>query len=181
MADTPFGASFGNPAKYMGSSGIGEALKTGLTAYGLQQSGLVDWLNKQGLSKNDSGKWNYKVPEGSVPPIGATGADMDIFTAGGPAVPPSTSMQPAIPNTTTPAMTAPAAQTVTPPQDIGSKILDNDWHGADASPQAQRDFNPYVPQTGYNTMLASGNEYQQTPGYGKLAKAMQAFGGGMMG
>jgi hypothetical protein len=52
MADTPFGLSFGNPAKYMGSSGIGDALKTGLTAYALQQSGAVDWLNSQGLSKN---------------------------------------------------------------------------------------------------------------------------------
>jgi hypothetical protein len=30
-------------------------------------------------------------------------------------------------------------------------------------------------------MLATGNEYQQMPGYGKLAKAMQGMAGGMMG
>jgi hypothetical protein len=27
--------------------------------------------------------------------------------------------------------------------------------------------------------LQTGNEYQQVPGYGKLAKAFQAFAGGM--
>lgn len=45
MADTPFGASFGDPRKYIGSSGIGGAIKTGLTAYGMQKSGLTDFLN----------------------------------------------------------------------------------------------------------------------------------------
>jgi hypothetical protein len=30
-------------------------------------------------------------------------------------------------------------------------------------------------------MLATGNEYQQMPGYGKLAKAMQGMAGRMMG
>jgi hypothetical protein len=78
----------------------------------------------------------------------------------------------------------PAEVTVTPIPDVGGKILDGEYHGAEHSfvdPQAQRDFNPYVPQTGYNTMLATGNEYKQMPGYGKLAKAMQGMAGGMAG
>jgi hypothetical protein len=72
----------------------------------------------------------------------------------------------------------------TPPANIGLDILDNKYHGNEQSfvnPQAQRDFNPVVPQTGYNQILATGNEYQQMPGYGKLAKAMQGMAGGMMG
>jgi electron transfer flavoprotein beta subunit len=47
--------------------------------------------------------------------------------------------------------------------------------------EAQRDSLVLPQQTGYNTMLATGNEYQQMPGYGKLAKAMQGMAGGMMG
>jgi hypothetical protein len=176
MADTPFGLSFGNPAKYMGSSGIGEALKTGLTAYALQQSGAVDWLNKQGLSQNSKGKWDFKVPEGAIAPDGATTQAINPNVA---------APAPVIPNAVAPTQQnaqPPAEVTVTPIPDVGSKILDNNWHGVETSsvnPQAQRDFNPVVPQTGYNTMLASGNEYQKVPGYGKLAKAFQAFAGGM--
>jgi hypothetical protein len=157
----------------MGSSGIGDALKTGLTAYALQQSGAVDWLNSQGLSKNEKGKWDYKVPQGSVPPANATQQ----------AVAPNISANSSAP--VMPTFNAPPAEvTVTPIPDVGGKILDGEYHGAEHSfvdPQAQRDFNPYVPQTGYNTMLATGNEYKQMPGYGKLAKAMQGMAGGMAG
>jgi hypothetical protein len=72
----------------------------------------------------------------------------------------------------------------TPPANIGFDVLDGKYNGAETSfinPQAQRDFNPLVPQTGYNTMLATGNEYQQMPGYGKLGQALQGMAGGMMG
>lgn len=62
MADTPFGASFGNPNRYIGSSGIGQAAKTGLTAYAMQQSGLTDWLNN--LNKKPEGQ---TVVQGGVP------------------------------------------------------------------------------------------------------------------
>lgn len=177
MADTPFGLSFGNPRQYMGQSPlaeVGKALKTGLTAYALQQSGAVDWLNKQGFSQNNKGKFDFKVPAGAVAPDGATTQ----------AINPNV-VAPVIPNAVAPTQQnaqPPAEVTVTPIPDVGSKILDNDWHGVEHSsvdPQAQRDFNPFVPQTGYNTMLASGNEYQQIPGYGKITKALQAFAGGM--
>lgn len=188
MADTPFGLSFGNPRQYMGQSPLaeaGKALKTGAVLWGLQQTGAIDALDKLGVKPNQSGGFSYNnpvAPTGSVSPVGATGADMDAFTAGnygGPAIPPTDQTQPAIPNVAPIVQTAPVS--TTPPANIGADILDGKYHGAFVNPQSQLDFNPNAIQTGYNTMLATGNEYQQAPGYGKLAKAMQAFGGGMMG
>jgi hypothetical protein len=187
MADTPFGLSFGNPAKYMGQSPlaeIGKAAKTGLVLYGLQQTGAIDALDKLGVKPNQSGGFSFNnptAPTGSVPPVAAGGAGM-AAPISGPAVPPVAGTQPVMPNA--PVSTQPAPVSTTPPANIGADILDGKYKGAEVSfvnPQAQRDFNPLMPQTGYNTMLASGNEYQQMPGYGKLAKAMQGFGGGMFG
>jgi hypothetical protein len=79
--------------------------------------------------------------------------------------------------------TTPAPISTTPPANIGNDVLDGKFHGANISevnPQAQRDFNPFVPQTGYTDKLATGNEYQQVPGYGKIQRIAQAFAG-MMG
>jgi hypothetical protein len=176
MADTPFGLSFGNPSKYMGQSPlaeIGKAAKTGLMAYGLQKSGAVDWLNKQGLSQNKQGNWGYNAPAGAAaPPVGASGADMDMMSSGyGPAVPPQESAPSAFvaPNE----MPAAPQMQMTPPSDIGNKILEGDdsWQHSSVNPQAERDSLVLPQQTGYNQMQATGNEYQQVPGYGSLKKA----------
>lgn len=176
-ADVPFGLSFGNPAKYMGSSPlaeIGKAAKTGLVLYGLQQTGAIDALDKLGVKPNSAGTFSYNnpvAPTGTAPPTGVAA-------------------QPVVPNTNTftPAIATPvydsAPMSTTPPANIGVDVLDGKYHGNEQSfvnPQAQRDFNPFVPQTGYNTMLATGNEYQQMPGYGKLGKAIQGMAGGMFG
>jgi hypothetical protein len=177
-ADAPFGLSFGDPRRYMGQSPlaeIGKAAKTGLVLYGLQQSGAIQALDKLGVKPNQTGGFSYNnpaAPTGSVPPNAATQPVM-------PKTVEQTAVDPAAvaPVTTTPIIS-------TPPANIGNDILDNKYNGVETSfvnPQAQRDFNPFVPQTGYNTMLATGNEYQQMPGYGKLAKAMQGMAGGMMG
>jgi hypothetical protein len=180
MADTPFGLSFGDPRRYMGSSPlaeIGKAAKTGLVLYGLQQTGAIAALDKLGVKPNQAGTFSYNNPigpTGSVPPSGAA-------------------MQPVVPNAPmanapTPAIATPvydsAPMSTTPPANIGVDVLDGKYDGAEQSfvdPQAQRDFNPYVPQAIPNPVALSGNEYQQMPGYGKLAKAMQGFGGGMFG
>lgn len=181
MADTPFGLSFGNPAKYMGQSPLaeaGKALKTGAILWGLQQTGAISALDKLGVKPNQAGGFSYNnptAPTGSVPPMAAAAPVA-------PVVPAPTAVQPVVPNAATPMQTAPA--TTTPPANIGVDILDGKYHGAEVSsvdPQAQRDFNTYVPQTGYNTMLATGNEYQQMPGYGNLNKVMQGITGGMFG
>ena len=181
-ADALFGLSFGDPRRYMGQSPlaeIGKAAKTGLILYGLQQSGAIQALDKLGVKPNQAGTFSYSnpaTPTGAVPPVGAAA-------------------QPIMPNANVPMANAPTPAIATPvydsaappmqtkpPANIGFDVLDGKYNGAEISfvnPQAQRDFNPFVPQTGYNTMLATGNEYQQMPGYGKLAKAMQAMAGGM--
>jgi len=179
-ATEPFGLSFGNPAKYMGQNPAlveaSKALKIGATIYGLQQTGIIDVLDKMGIKPNSSGTFSYNkpaIPAGSVPPTGVA-------------------MQPVMPNANapTPAIATPvydsAAPPVptTPPANIGFDVLDGKFNGLETSfvnPQAQRDFNPFVPQTGYNTMLATGKEYQQAPGYGKLRKAAESMAFGMMG
>jgi len=183
-ADVPFGLSFGNPSKYMGQSPlaeIGKAAKTGLILYGLQQSGAIEALDKLGVKPNQTGGFSYNnpaKPTGAVPPTNAV-------------------TQPVMPNANAPMANAPtpaiatpvydsAAPTMstTPPANIGFDVLDGKYNGAEISfvnPQAQRDSLVLPQQTGYNTMLATGNEYQQMPGYGKLTKAMQGMAGGMMG
>jgi hypothetical protein len=177
-ATEPFGLSFGNPAKYMGQGPFAEAakaFKTGVALYGLQQIGAIDALDKLGVKPNQTGGFSYNnpaAPAGSVPPTGVA-------------------MQPVMPNANapTPAIATPvydsAAPPVptTPPANIGFDVLDGKFNGLETSfvnPQAQRDFNPFVPQTGYNTMLATGKEYEQAPGYGKLRKAAESMFG-MMG
>lgn len=174
-ADAPFGLSFGDPRRYMGQSplaDVGKALKTGLIGYGIQKSGLQDWLNEKGMqNKDQAGGGN--APAGAAVPSGAAKQ------------PVSPNASPAIPNAVVPNQMAPTPTTPAPisfPPDLGGKILDGDWDGTDTSsvdPQAQRDSLVLPQQTGYNQILASGNEYQQVPGYGKLAKAFQAFSGGM--
>jgi len=183
-ADVPFGLSFGNPSKYMGQSPlaeIGKAAKTGLILYGLQQSGAIEALDKLGVKPNQTGGFSYNnpaAPTPAVPPVGVAA-------------------QPVMPNANAPMANAPtpaiatpvydsAAPTMstTPPANIGFDVLDGKFKGLETSfvnPQAQRDSLVLPQQTGYNTMLATGNEYQQMPGYGKLTKAMQGMAGGMMG
>lgn len=186
MADTPFGLSFGNPRQYMGQSPLaeaGKALKTGAVLWGLQQSGAIGALDKLGVKPNQTGGFSYNnpaAPAGSVPPVNAaTQPVMPNAVAPTPVDP--TAVAPTAP---APLQTpAPMPMSTTPPPNIGVDVLDGKFNGAEISevnPQAQRDFNPFVPQTGYNTMLASGNEYQQVPGYGKLQRIGQALAG-MMG
>ena len=173
-ADAPFGLSFGDPRKYMGQSPlaeVGNALKTGLLGYGIQESGLEKWLNDKGVKKTSLGNYKYSTPQGSVPPVNAQAQ----------AVAPNTSAPMPVNPNVVPTFNAPPAEvTVTPVIDYGAKILDNEYHGPEQSfvdPQAQRDFNPYMPQTEPNPVALTGNEYQQMPGYGKLAKFAQSMMG----
>lgn len=124
MADIPFGASFGDPRKYIGSSGVGSAIKTGLTAYGMKQSGLTDFLNDLGKPKQPN------IP-GAVQPF--TGISDQGQLPAVPQVPQNMdwgSMMPAVPN---PAGAAAPGTSVTPasapqptmpsPQELGMEWL----------------------------------------------------------
>lgn len=180
--DVPFGLSFGDPRKYMGSSPlaeIGKAAKTGLVLYGLQQSGAISALDKLGVKPNQAGTFSYNnpiTPTASAPPSGV---------AMQPVVPnaPMASAPPPPPAIATPVYDS-APMSTTPPANIGVDVLDGKYNGNEQSfvnPQAQRDFNPFVPQATPNPVALTGNEYQQLPGYGKLAKAFQGMAGGMFG
>ncbi len=169
MADTPFGLSFGQPSKYMGQSPlaeIGKAGKTALTAYAMQKSGLTGWLNNLGKNPEQT------VVQGAVP---LPSSFNQYLAQPGPqmGVPPAGPMGGEIAPTA-----APQIQ-MAPPPDIGNKILEGDdsWQESSVNPQASRDTQVLPPQTGYNQMLATGNEYQQVPGYGKLQNfASKMFG-----
>jgi len=177
-ADVPFGLSFGDPRRYMGQSPLAEIAKAGKTfgvAYGLEKSGAVKFLNDMGIKQNKEGGWGFKPPAGSVPPNNAPAQAV---------APNAPAPMPVNPNVVPTFNAPPAEVTVTPVIDYGAKILDNDYDGDEQSfvnPQAQRDFNPYMPQTTPNPVALTGNEYQQVPGYGKLAKVMQGMAGGMFG
>ena len=180
--DVPFGLSFGDPRRYMGSSPlaeIGKAAKTGLVLYGLQQTGAIDALDKLGVKPNQAGTFSYNNPAGPTGSAPPTGVAMQ------PVVPnaPMASAPPPPPAIATPVYDN-APMSTTPPANIGVDILDGTYNGAQQSfvnPQAQRDFNPLMPQATPNPVAMSGNEYQQMPGYGKLAKAFQGMAGGMFG
>jgi hypothetical protein len=186
-AETPFGLSFGNPGRYMGSSPlaeVGKAIKTGLIGYGIQESGLENWLNEKGMKKNKQGGYEYSAPAGSVPPItsGSTGVNADGVWGQNPMpVSPMTFTQtimPVDPDAVSPQTAPPMLQSAPvnfgPPPDIGNKILDNDWHGESVDVSNKSDFNPLPIDTG-NQVRLTGNEYQQVPGYGSTEKAIKAF------
>jgi hypothetical protein len=170
-AETPFGASFGDPRRYMGKSPlaeVGNAAKTFLTGYALKESGLTDYLNS--LSK--------KPPQGAVAPSAPATTAIQ---------PPQANVAPVMPV----APQGPAVQSATPmnaptglemPSDIGNQILDGTWTGFPPAPTGPTslknptDFNPLAPDTS-NQFAVSGNDYMNVPGYGKLQKIAGQFMG----
>ena len=177
-AETPFGASFGDPRRYMGKSPlaeIGNAAKTFLTGYAIQESGLEKFLNEKGVKKNPQGGYSYNAPAGAIPPImGASPAAVQ---------PPQQMFAPMSPQAAQPgAVATPIPDSNTPPADIGNQILDGTWTGfppAPTGPTSLRnptDFNPLAPDAS-NQFVVSGNDYQQIPGYGKLQNIAGQFMG----
>ena len=115
MADTPVGLSFGDARKYIGSSGIGSAIKTGLTAYGMQQSGLTDWLNnlKKPQQPNIPGSvkpFTGISDQGQLPavPQAPQGMDWGSMMPAAPVVPGAAPAAPTVMPETTPAQPNPS-------------------------------------------------------------------------
>ena len=172
-AETPFGASFGDPRRYMGQSPlaeIGKGLKQGLTAYALKESGFTDYLNSL----------NKKPVQGAIPPaVPASPAAVQ---------PPQSAVAPMMPQAIQPmqpgVVVNPIPENEGPPADIGEQILNGTWTGFPSTPTGPTsvmnptDFNPLAPDAS-NQMAVSGSDYQQIPGYGKLQKvASQIMGMG---
>lgn len=181
--ETAFGLSFGDPRKYMGKSPIaeiGQALKSAGLAYGIEKSGARQFLDDMGVEMTNKGGFSLKqAPVGSAPPITSAkpmpvvpsqlGAAPMAPTGAGVQVTPFGPESPSNVQTTT----------FQPPDPkSGMQILDNTFkpQSSVVNPQAERDFNPFTPDTS-NQMAVSGMDYQKVPGYGKLAKMAQMFGG----
>lgn len=173
MADTPFGLSFGSPKQFMGSSGVGPAIKTGLLAYGMQKSGLTDWLNnlnkKQPNIPGSVAPFTAISDQGQLPAIPQAPADMDWGTMVG-AVPPAPMAQPEV------MQQVPVEPAQPNPQELGLDWLNGKLSSNYVNPQASRDI-PVAQGGGYTEQLGSGNDYKNVPGYGKLQKVAQAFMG----
>jgi hypothetical protein len=154
-ADTPFGASFGNPRQYMGSTNIGQVLG----AFLANKAGLIDLddptqkqvFDKSGLKgligQNVGNQLGLPMPAGSAPP--------PQFTPGNYDVKPDYSIAP-----------------VAPPQ--GMNTFANPV--APVNPQAQRDIPVPQPQNAPQQKL-SGMEYKDVQGYGSLMEKAKMFAG----
>ena len=190
MADIPFGASFGNPSRYMGSSGLQEAgndLKKFAVAQFVDTSGAKDWINKT----------FGKKPDGAVAPIpsGAAGNQMTngVWNTNPlPVAPPSFGSQapvmpanPSVPMTDELGTAIPQVNPMGLSDSSGSHLMDAmktfNISGY-TNPNASHDVavNP-TENYGYTQQLSSGNAYQKVPGYGKLQEAAKMAAGLMMG
>lgn len=181
MATQGFGASFGDPSRYMGKSplsSIGEALKIGATVYGLEKSGLRQRLDDLGIKQKD-GKFSF----GSTSPAPVT--DATPTPVAGAAVPLTPTVQ-AVPPAPVPApMLAPTpAATTTPvftPAATGTPLLNLNGpsilKGEEHSVKNPDDFNPAPLQSGYPQQLAGDYDYQSTPGYGNTVKKLMMLAG----
>lgn len=137
--------------------GLGQDVLAGMTAYGIDKSGLKDFLNSKGISKNAQGQWGYTAPV--APPSFSGGVNYQNGSdIGGGVVPPQAGpVAPTIQQAVVPGNPEPAAAPAitTPPSGIGNKILDNEWHGADNSDQdnqnaiAKQSASEFVPTMGY--------------------------------
>ena len=166
MATQSFGASFGDPSRYMGKSPlarIGEASKKIGAAYLIQESGLENFLNNNfGIKKDNEGNYNVN---GAAPPPNK-------------GVVPVSPVSPA-------AVSTPVEQpqiTPAPPasQSIGHDVMDDKYYGPPTSfvnPMNINDFNPVPLQDSNTQQLAGNNDYQSTPGYGSTVKKLMMLAG----
>lgn len=130
------------------AGGLGQDILSGATAYAIDKSGLKDYLNSIGVSKNEKGTWGYSEPK---PPTAMPQAS-PIAGAAAPNVAPAP-VAPVAPVMSAPAPVAPnsgmtikngtgiADQPYVPlikPNDAGSRLLDGDWHGSDSGQNPQQ-------------------------------------------
>jgi len=148
-----------------GAEQAGGGLGAMALGYGIEKSGLKDFLNSKGISKNDKGQWNYAAP--AVPPSFSGGLNYQNGSdIGGGVVPPSPQAMPvpapaaqsAVMPVVAPTVAPPAPmQTTPPPPDLGKRVLDNEYHGFDNTDQqnqnqfAQQAASQYVPGMGQSS------------------------------
>jgi hypothetical protein len=136
-----------------GSGGIGQDILAGLTAYGIDKSGLKDYLNTKGISKNEKGQWGYAAPVTSTMPVAPIAPVVPVAPPNqmNRGIAPIQQQTPAVPSAI-PDQNQISTQPLPymKPNDIGHKILDDDFHGSDSGQGPQEVFgnssvNQYVP------------------------------------
>lgn len=124
------------------SGGLGQDILSGATAYAIDKSGLKDYLNSIGVSKNEKGTWGYSEPKPPAPTSPIAGAAVPNV-APAPVAPVMSAPAPVAPNAgmTIKNGTGIADQSYVPlikPNDAGSRLLDGDWHGSDSGQNPQQ-------------------------------------------
>lgn len=191
-AESPFGASFGDPRQYMGKSPlaeIGKAAKTFALLSGLEKSGAIKALDNLGIKSDNKGGFSFNIPTGSVPPItsGSGGVNADGVWGSNPMpVSPTTLNQPVMPVQPMGVQVTPLGQdapsnvqfnTLPPPPapDAGMKLLNGTYRPQSAVDlDNDTDFSPLAPDTS-NQMAVSPDAYRNMPGYGKLQNIAGQF------
>lgn len=148
--------------------GLGQDILGLVTAYGVDKSGLKDFLNSKGVSKNAQGQWGYTAPVAPPSLSGGVnyqnGADMGGGFNPAAGIAPTqinAPVAPTIQEAVVPVAPTPAPAPTGPLPGIGNKILDNEWHGADDSDQQHQDkfasqsSSEFVPTMGYKPDYAS--------------------------
>ena len=179
MATQSFGASFGDPSRYMGKSplaSIGEALKIGATVYGLEKSGLRQRLDDLGIEQKD-GKFSFgntnRAPVTDAIPTPVAGAVVPSnITPAVPVMPPAMAPAP-----TPAATTAPVSIPSLTPAPLLPFNSQDILRGEEHSVKNPDDFNPAPLQSGYPEQLAGNYDYQSTPGYGNTVKKLMMLAG----
>lgn len=182
MADNPFSGlglqQMGREGRHVGSmfGEAGKGIKTGLTMYALQKSGLIDYLNGLGMKPDNNGGFSYKPPAGAVAP--ATPANNAPMMPVAPAVPQANEPAvpaPVVPQTNIQATPLPQMN----PADAGKQILDDEFHGmADQDEFKPRDVAlDQLPQQFAQGVAPPMAGYPQLPqSNGGLMKLLAAFG-----
>lgn len=169
MADTKPGLEFSSWMNIQPSE-VGQAVKSGLLAYGMKQTGLTDWLND--LSKKSQ-------PDGSVSPItsGAAGDKMTNGVWGNnplPVTPPNFGSSVQAPAGAAMPQTIPTQPTMPSlsPSQIGQDWL-NGKISSFTNPQAQRDISPQQEITASVTPMNPAEWQNSSTGESKIAQVMK--------
>lgn len=173
MSTSP-GQQFADWNRFANSNGIGSAIKTGLTAYGMQKSGLTDWLNSLNAKPMANG------PTGVQPGVAPGGTQIEGAIGNNPSA-----YQPVIPvaNASMPVSSALPKSTIqqTPSDNIKSlwdhtqQSLPSDttdvYKSEDINPQASRDI-PVSFNNNSSMPIAQIPQMPQSSGVGKMLASM---------
>lgn len=157
MADSKPGSEFSSWMSVQPSE-VGQAVKSGLMAYGMQKSGMTDWLNN--LNKKPDQPVGPVAPNQAVQPIVPPGA-MSPVGAVAPMAPQEMNQAPQ------------------PPAQPSPKEIGLDWLNGKLSsfvnPQASRDISVAQQTNPVESPMNPAEWQSSSTGEGKLGQVLKAF------